>query len=236
MRPVQYASYAMIEKAAYLLAPILQEVVFLGGTATALLITDPAAPDIRPTEDVDVIVEVATRSKYYQLEERLRNGGFTQPLGEQNVICRWVKDGLLIDIMPTNEDILTFGNHWYVPAMNSAVTVKLTNDLSIRLISAPCFLATKIEAFHGGKRGTFLTSHDMEDIVSVVDGRPELVGEIQNAPPEVRNFLAETFQKFLQNEDFLEAVEGHLYPDSTSLSRMHIVLARMKRIAESGAE
>ena len=40
--------------------PVADEMVFLGGCATGLLITDPAAPSVRVTMDVDVITEVAS--------------------------------------------------------------------------------------------------------------------------------------------------------------------------------
>jgi len=47
----------MIEAVARALGPLVDEVVFVGGTIPALLITDPAAPRIRPTKDVDFVVD-----------------------------------------------------------------------------------------------------------------------------------------------------------------------------------
>lgn len=49
------------------LEELAQEMVFLGGCATGLLITDPAAPPIRATKDVDAIVQVVSPAEYYQL-------------------------------------------------------------------------------------------------------------------------------------------------------------------------
>jgi len=66
----------MVERIAAALGPLCEEVVFLGGAATGLLLTDPAAPSIRITRDVDVIVEVASRSAYHHLERELRERGF----------------------------------------------------------------------------------------------------------------------------------------------------------------
>ena len=48
---------AMLERIAEALGPLRHRMVFLGGCATGLLITDPAAAPIRATRDVDVIVE-----------------------------------------------------------------------------------------------------------------------------------------------------------------------------------
>ena len=49
------------------LGDLRDEVVFLGGATVGLLITDPATTTVRPTKDVDVIVEVGSYSKYATL-------------------------------------------------------------------------------------------------------------------------------------------------------------------------
>jgi len=46
------------------LGSMRDEVTFLGGASTSLLITDPAYPQVRPTLDVDVIVEIASRLEH----------------------------------------------------------------------------------------------------------------------------------------------------------------------------
>ncbi len=42
------------------LGSLRDEVVFLGGMVTGLLVTDPGAPVARSTDDIDLIVEVAS--------------------------------------------------------------------------------------------------------------------------------------------------------------------------------
>ena len=49
------------------LGDLADEMVLLGGCATGLLISDPAASTIRATRDVDTIVDVSSRADYYQL-------------------------------------------------------------------------------------------------------------------------------------------------------------------------
>jgi hypothetical protein len=56
---------AIIETAARALGPLCGELVFLGGCATALLITDSAAPPVRVTRDVDTLAEVGTPIEYH---------------------------------------------------------------------------------------------------------------------------------------------------------------------------
>ena len=48
------------------LGELVDEMVFLGGCATGILITDPAASPIRVTKDVDAIVQVVSHADYYK--------------------------------------------------------------------------------------------------------------------------------------------------------------------------
>jgi len=79
----------MIRLVAEHLGDLRERVVFLGGAATALLITDKAIPDVRITTDVDVIVEIASRGEYYLLAESLRFLGFKEDVSEDAPVCRW---------------------------------------------------------------------------------------------------------------------------------------------------
>jgi hypothetical protein len=72
------------------LGELADEMVFLGGCATGLLISDPAAPPIRVTRDVDAIVHVLSRAEYYSLSEKLREHGFKEDTSEDAPICRWL--------------------------------------------------------------------------------------------------------------------------------------------------
>src|SRR3954452_6064608 len=100
-------SIALLELAGAALDDLLDEVVFVGGATVELWITDPAAPAPRPTKDVDVIVEVASRARFHQFEERLRRHGFREDT-ESGVICRWHQGELVLDVMPTDASILGF--------------------------------------------------------------------------------------------------------------------------------
>ena len=78
--------------AARLLKDLLRELVFVGGCATGLLITDEAAAEVRPTYDVDAIVEITSYADYLGFAERLRALGFAEDPGEGAPLCRWVQD------------------------------------------------------------------------------------------------------------------------------------------------
>lgn len=221
----------MIRHVATRLGHLRERVVFLGGAATALLITDSAAPDVRVTVDVDVIVEITSRGDYYRLAESLRAAGFAEDAREGAPICRWIVDGTVVDVMPTDDEILGFSNRWYEQAMHHATTRLIDDDVAIRLVTAPYFLATKIEAFRSRGGDDYLISHDMEDIITLLDGRPEIVEEVSAAPEDVREFLAVQFAQFLRSRSFLDALPGHLPPDSASQQRVPILMERITTIS-----
>ena len=126
------------------LKELRDEVTFVGGCITGLLITDQAAPDVRFTLDVDCIINVITKSSYYAMAEKLREKGFKEPLLGNHPICRWHCDGIDLDVMPIDERVLGFSNRWYKDALANSINVKIHNSLDINIISAPYFLATKL--------------------------------------------------------------------------------------------
>lgn len=226
--PFSNPNLAQLVVAAEKLGPLLDQIVFVGGSVTGLLLTDPAAGPVRPTLDVDAIVAMQSYAEFTELESRLRGLGFQQSRAEGAPICRWLNEDLILDLIPTDASILGFNNAWYAPALEHAQTIRI-GDAKIRLITAPYFLATKLEAFHGRGRNDFRMSHDVEDIVTVIDGRVELADEIHIAPTDLREYLSHEFAALLSNRDFLEAFPGHLLPDAASQQRLQLVMKRMQQ-------
>lgn len=221
---------AMLENVAQRLGALCNACVFVGGATVPLFLTDAMAPVPRATKDVDIIVELTTRAAYYSFADKLRVLGFREDVGA-NILCRWTIDDLVVDVMPTEPEILGFSNRWYHAAMATAQPCLLTEDLQIRLVTAPYFIATKMEAFAGRGHGDFLFSNDIEDIVTLLDGRAELAAEIKGAEPELQVFLSEQFRQWLQNDDFLDALSGHLLPDAASQGRLPLIRHRIQNIA-----
>jgi predicted nucleotidyltransferase len=212
---------------------LADEMVFVGGCATGLLITDPAAPPIRVTRDVDAIVQVYSHSDYYQLSEKLRAKGFAEDASDGAPICRWMTKNIILDVMPTDTTLLEFGNKWYAPAAKNAQTVKLPAGKSIHMVSAPYFLITKLEAFDGRGNGDYLLSHDIEDLVAVLDGRPAIVEEVKKAESDLTKELSQRFQVLLQDQRFVDSVSGHMPTDETSQARVSVILDVVKQIADN---
>lgn len=210
------------------LTPLLDQIVFGGGCVTGLLLTDVAAAQVRPTLDVDAIIEIASYSEFAILEMKLLNLGFRR---EATVICRWVQEDLILDLMPTDPSILGFSNRWYSPALKHSHLVRVGQH-EIRVITAPYFLATKLEAFHGRGKDDFRMSRDLEDVITVIDGRPELVQEISQSPQDLRSYMVEQFRSLLVNASFRDALPGHLLPDAASQQRITIVVSRIQKIID----
>jgi hypothetical protein len=221
---------ALLESAVTLLHPLLGELVFIGGCTTGLLLTDAAAGGIRPTKDVDAIVDVTSYARYAALAERLRALGLTEDTTEGAPLCRWRYKDLIVDVMPIDEDVLGFSNRWYRPAIESAL-LRSVADREIRVVTSVYFVATKLEAFHGRGANDVAASHDLEDIITVVDGRPELISEIASATPEVRTFIASEISTLLDNQDFIDALSGFLLPDAASQARRPLLQERLGAIA-----
>ncbi|PLX72294.1 MAG: hypothetical protein C0614_13960 [Desulfuromonas sp.] len=233
MTNIAAANLAMIHHVAVHLGEWVDQVVFTGGAAIALLITDPAAGDVRQTIDVDVIVEVTTTAEYHRLAGQLRDLDFSEDSSEGAPLCRWLIGGVKVDIMPIDEASLGFSNRWYAPAFEHAA-MRQVEGLSIRVVTAPFFLATKFEAFKSRGNGDFMGSHDIEDIVALIDGREELVEEVTQAPEDLQQYLAEVFQGLLANPRFMEALPGHLPGDVASQQRLPILEARMRAVSDLG--
>ena len=187
---------------------LLEKVVFVGGCTTALLVDDVVTlQDIRSTQDVDMIVEVLSKSEYQDLCQKLRQRGFKESV-EDDVICRWRLGSMIVDVMPTDQEILGFSNIWYPEAVEFAKSYQLPSNRIIRVVSPTYFLATKIEAFAGRGNNDFLASQDIEDILSLIDGCSSLIADLHAANKKVKSAIAAAIQTFLNESDFEYQVQS----------------------------
>jgi len=224
------ANTELLSRMAEALGDLRERLVFVGGCATALLMTDPAAAPVRATQDVDAVIAIASKIEYLRLGEALRARGFSQTVEEGEPPYRWSLDGMKLDLMPAAEEVLGFSNRWYDTALRTAASVELPGGPPIRLVTPACFLATKLEAFEDRGRGDYLESHDLEDVLSVVDGRREIVSEVLAAEAPMRDYIAAAFARLLADEGFVNALAG-LVADGSPATRTPAVLERLRSIA-----
>ena len=217
-----------IESVAAALVPVLEQIVFVGGSAAGLLLDDDGASPIRVTLDVDVVSRVETLLAYHSLERRLERAGFRRDQGPDAPVCRWLLRDLQVDFMAANTTVLGFSNRWYPLAVKTAMPYALPSGRLIQLVNGPVFLATKFEAFTDRGNGDILASHDLEDIVSVLNGRRAILAEIELAPVDLRAFLGRECRQLLENPDFIDRLPGILGTDDiATVDRMRDLLGKI---------
>ncbi len=210
---------------------LLAEFVFIGGAVAGLLITDPAMPSTRPTEDVDLLVQALTLADYHRVGESLTARGFRHDMSPEAPICRWRAGAVAVDVMPPVESIMGFSNRWYPLALESAIPQALPSGRLIRLVAAPVFLATKLEAFSGRGNNDYLFSHDLGDFLAVIDGRDSLIDECRASSEELKTYPGERVAGLLATPAFIEALPGHLPGDSASQQRLPDLEDKLRAIA-----
>ncbi len=185
------------------------DLIYIGGAVLPLYL--PAIPpdEIRVTSDVDCI-KCVSRFEYQELGGLLEARGFTQANHrEGDPICRWRRQHLIADVMPTDERILGFGNRWYAEGSLHTQTFCLPSGRSIRSFTPAYYLAAKVEAFWGRGQQDILNSHDFEDIISLIDGCSGLELNIQQSSSFIQEYFIYFFQNLLMRSDFLQIIEGH---------------------------
>lgn len=203
---------AMLRQVAEALgAELRDQVAFVGGCTTGLLLTDAFTREqVRSTDDVDLIISVMSYIDLQRFKEALKAKGFKEPssMDEDMSICAMKLGELRVDLMPDHDEVLGFSNQWYPQALKTAEPVSLGGDLTIRVVTPPLFVATKLEAYKGRGEGDPLSSHDIEDILNLADGRPELLVEIQTADSALQTYIAAELIELLDIGDFEYAVKS----------------------------
>lgn len=185
---------------------------------------------MRYTDDVDLIVGVKGKGQWAQLLGLLRERGFRESM-EDEVICRMHlntgEQDLVVDVMPDDETILGFSNRWYRDALRTAVPYALTDELQIRVLVPAYFVATKLEAWLGRGNNDPMNSHDVEDLINIIDGREELIEEIAEVDEVLRTYIADQITALLQHRDFQYAVQGNV----RDTDRADIIFERIQQLA-----
>ncbi len=206
---------------------------FLGGAVVSLLVDDPEMHQVRPTQDVDAIVQVITQAEYALLEERLRKDGFVNDMSEGAPICRYIVERCKVDVMPVSAAAIGMRSRWFQEALSSAALRPVGPGESAPIIRPAFFLATKLEAFKDRGKGDYQASHDLEDLLAVVDGCANIADQVAEGPTDLRQFLAEEFSALLDKNAFREALPGHLPGGLGDQARLPVVIGRLKSMSKS---
>jgi predicted nucleotidyltransferase len=204
-----HVNIVRLKAVAKALAAWNNKVVFIGGATVSLYASRPLAVSIRPTEDIDVVVELVSIGEFYELQEHLLKIGFKHDM-EAKIVSRFLLNGLKVDFMPVDPSILGFSNRWYKDGVKNSIEYKMNNNETIRIFTPAYFIASKMEAFITRGRKDLYASHDLEDIIFVLDNRDEIEKEITEAEDGVKKYLKDQFTALLKNSAFEEVLIGHV--------------------------
>lgn len=207
------------------LEDLKNKVVFVGG-ATVSFYSDRQQFEIRPTDDIDVIVEILNYIDRAELEEKLRSIGFEHDI-ESPIVCRYKIKGITVDVMPTDDPSIGFKNRWYPEGFKNAVDYVIDETATIKILSAPFFIATKLEAFKGRGKGDGRTGHDFEDIIFVLENRKSIWYDMNNCQKELREYLVSEFTGLTNNPNIFEWIDCHVERGSPPLS--YYILDQLKQ-------
>lgn len=216
-----------IKELASALGELNEQVIYVGGATVGLYINDPAAEDIRPTQDVDICLAIDTLSELEQIREELIRRGFVQT-SEDKVICRFRFKNTKVDVMNTKTVGWAPANPWFAAGFEHKLRVEL-GDTSIFIIPLPYFLATKFAAYKSRGNNDPRTSHDFEDIVFILDNRTDLVAQFLQISHDLKSFLKVEFHAILEEKLKQEAVFGNL-PYENRADRYELLMNNLRRI------
>jgi len=198
---------ARIKQVYEALGDLQDKVVFVGG-ATVSLYADRQAIEVRPTMDVDILVEVGTLLDFSIVEEQLRQKGFKNDT-TASFMSRYLLDDIIIDIMPTYPEILGFANKWYDGGLATATEYKIDEQCTVKIFTAPYFIASKLEAFKNRGNNDGRLSDDFEDIIFVLENRRTIWTEMNETDDVLRNYLKAFFAELAIHPDIEEWIASH---------------------------
>lgn len=202
---------------------------FLGGSVLSLLVDDPTVDAIRVTKDIDVVVGVRTRNEFHREERELESLGFKHDTSEDAPICRWLADGIEVDVLPMREEVLGWKSEWFEQALLAAREVEIEGHV-VKVVTAPFFVALKLEAFEDRGNGDFIASTDFEDVICLFNGRPGVVDEILSEAV-VCNGIRTKFSRYVKDADLEDAVLGFVQTESSPEERFRAIMSAFRRLA-----
>ena len=191
------------------LGALNDKVVYVGGAVVSFYIDDPSAEDVRPTKDIDITMEIASVVELEHIREELAQKGFYQS-HEDSVICRFRYDDIKVDVMSTKAVGWAPANPWFGPGFNSSIYFSI-DDIKIRCLPLPYYLATKFAAFYNRGEKDPRTSQDFEDIVYLLNYSTRLEEQVKNATEDVRLYLVNCFKDIRSDKVKQEAILGNLF-------------------------
>jgi predicted nucleotidyltransferase len=201
------------------LGELRHSVAFVGGATVSLYCDKPTQADVRPTNDIDILIEIGSYNEYVKLQEKLASLRFEVDTTSK-IICRYKYQGLTVDIMPIDEKILGFSNKWYKKGFANTELYSIDEATAVNIFTPAYFIASKLEAFKGRGENDGRTSQDFEDIVFVLDNRDAIWDELKATEASLYAYLKAEWAVLLSNRHLEEWLSAHLeYGTATARAR-----------------
>ena len=154
-------------------------------------------------------MELLQYADYADIEDQLRKKGFINDM-ESSIVCRYKINGIVVDVMPTNENILGFKNQWYAEGFKNSIEYPITENKSVRIFNSVYFIALKLDAFKDRGKNDGRFSSDFEDIIYVLNNRTGIWEEMLHAPEPVKVYLKSEFKNLVANDNLYEWISSNL--------------------------
>ncbi|MFZ1678725.1 MAG: hypothetical protein WAT91_15695 [Saprospiraceae bacterium] len=223
-----HANITRIKAVYNALGNLRDNVVFIGGAIISFY-PDREVMEVRPTDDIDILIEILSYAERSILEEQLRSMGFTHDIAS-GIVCRFKIQGIIVDVLPTDDHSIGFSNIWYPEGFKTSVHYRLDEHHVIRILSAPYFLAIKLEAFKGRGGNDGRTSQDFEDIVFILENRGVIWTEIMATNRELKEYLKGEFIQLLAENGFYEWIDSHVERNTPRATDQ--IIAQIKKFVE----
>lgn len=211
-----------------------ERLVYVGGAVAGAYATDPAATEPRTTIDVDCVVDSNSYAEHAAFEQLLREKHFQNDHdSEPPVICRWVYNGEMVDVMSMNEQSLSFGNRWYELGFAHRELYALPSGQEIYRLPVTYYVATKIDALLSRGGSDWRGANDFEDIVYVLNYCTEFVDKFNAETGQVKSYLAQQFATMLKRPNLTEEIECAITPEE--IERTDLILDILQSVASCQA-
>ncbi|RZJ48677.1 MAG: hypothetical protein EOO44_20315 [Flavobacterium sp.] len=156
-------------------------------------------------------IDLANYTELTSVQQRLLDLKFSPDHRGHSIITYYYED-IAVDIMPADDSAVGISNRWYKLGLEHVQEIQLDNELIIRIFTSRYFLATKFDAFKDRGNGDYRGSHDVEDIIYVLNNRTTIVEEISNSDDDVKIYLKAELAKLINHQQSAEILSMHIHP------------------------
>ena len=194
----------------------------------SLYIDDSSADDVRPKKDVDITMEIASLGELKRIRQELIKLGFRQS-SEDHVMCRFRYQDTKVDVMATKEVGWAPANPWFASGFDKLIKFEI-DEVTIRCLALPYYLATKFSAFYDRGIKDPRTSHDFEDIVYLLNYSTDWVSKVLASDDRVKAYLISCFADILGDAVKQEAIYGNLFYEDQDY-RFKKIIEKIKQVS-----